>query len=110
MHKIFVVGMLCFLSTLTTLFGIEAETEKQVEKRLQELIEAINQHKVESLPTFWTQDATLINPVTGEMYKGKNEITDYLQKRDQEIQKKQLHFTFTSSKIIFTEPNQAVVE
>lgn len=110
MHRIVIVGTLFFLSTLTTLFGIETEAKKQVENRLQEFIEAINQHKVELLPTFWTQDAILRNPVTNELYKGKSEITDYLQKRDQEIQKRQLHFTFTPNKISFPVPNQAVVE
>lgn len=110
MHKILAIGLLCFLSALTTLSGVEDEKGRQVEKRLREFIEAINQHKVESFPTFWTEDATLMNPVTDEKYKGKNEIAKYLQKRDQEIQKRQLNFTFTPSKIIFPESNQAVVE
>lgn len=111
MHRLLIAGVLCFLSTLTLLFGIESEdTKKQVEKRLQEFIEAVNLHKTESFPIFWTQDAVLINPTTSEIYKGKDEINDYLQKRNQEIQKRELNFTFTPSNIIFPEPNQAIVE
>lgn len=111
MHKIFIAGVLCFLSALTTIFGIESEdAKKQVEKRLQEFTEAINQHKAELLPTFWTQDAILINPATGESYKGKSQITDYLQKRNQEIEKRQLNFTFTPGKVIFIDNNQVAVD
>lgn len=111
MHKFLMIGLVYFLSTLTTLFGIEPEdVKKQVERRLQEIVEAINQHKVESFPKFWTEDATLMNPATGEIYKGKSEIADYLQKRDQEIQQRQLNFSFTTNRIFFPAPNQAIVE
>ena len=111
MHRIFIVGVLCFLSTLSILFGVESDDAKnQVEKRLQDFIEAINQYKAESLPTFWTEDAALMNPATNEIYKGKGEITNFLQKRNQEVQARQLNFTFTPSKVQFPAPNQAVIE
>lgn len=42
MHKILAVGMFCLLSTLTTLFGVEDEKWKQVEKHLTEFTEVIN--------------------------------------------------------------------
>lgn len=111
MRRIFIVGVFCFVSVVTTLYGMESEkTKKQIEKRLQDFIVAINQHQGESLPTFWAQDAILINPAANETYKGKMEINDYLQKRNQEIQKRQLNFAFTPTNITFPEPNQAIVE
>lgn len=111
MRKFTIIGMLCFLSMLTTLYGIESQdAKKQVEKRLQDFIEAINKTNVDAFPSFWTQDVTIMNPGTGEVYKGKSEIIDYLQKRNQEIRDRQLNFTFTPAKIVFPAPDQAVVE
>lgn len=98
-------------STAATLFGIEPEESKiQIEKRMQEFIETINQHHGESLSNFWTEEASLSNPATGETYKGKKEISDYLQQRNQEIQQRNLSFTFKPEKIDFPNPDQAIVQ
>lgn len=109
MHKFFKVSIFCLLSVSAAVFGKE-EPEQFIQKRLQDFTAAINQHKVEALPTFWTQDASLVNPTTSEAYKGKKEITEYLQKRSQEIAQRKLSFAFTPSKITFPSQNQAVVE
>lgn len=107
MHRIVLIGVFCISCAITTLYAAEPE---QIKKRLQEFTEAINQYRGDALPTFWTEDATLINPVTGETYKGKQQIGDYLKKRNQEIQQRQLNFTFTPNKIDFPTSQQAVVE
>lgn len=111
MHKIFIISAFCLLSAWALVFGKESgDAENFIKKRLQDFTEAINQHRVEALPTFWTQDASLVNPTTSEVYKGKKEITAYLQKRSQEIAQRKLSFAFTPSKITFPAQNQAVVE
>ena len=111
MHKIILIGAFCILCAVTTLFAAEPQNASgQIKIRLQEFTDAINQYRGETLPGFWSPDASLINPVTGETYKGKEQIGDYLKKRNQEAQERKLTFTLTPRNIHFLSPKQAVVE
>lgn len=111
MHKIILIGVFCIFCTATTLIAAESDSSNEkIKKRLQEFTDAVNQHRGDILSSFWTQDASLTNPVTGETYKGKEQIDVYLKKRNQEIQERQLNFTFTPTKIAFPAPHQAIVE
>lgn len=107
MHKI-IIGMFCFFGAFTNLVGTE-NAEEQIKKQLQEFTAAINQNKVDVFPIFWTQDASLTNPVTGEIYIGKEQIAEYLKMRNQEIKRRQLNLTFTPKSIVFPTPHQATV-
>lgn len=111
MHKIIQIGVFCMLCAITTLFAAEPQNaSEQIKKRLQEFNDAVTQNRADALAGFWTEDASLINPVTGEAYKGKAQITDYLKKRNQEIQERKLSFALTPININFPSPQQATVQ
>lgn len=111
MFKIFMSSLLCFYCLSISIAADEPnDVKEQVKKRLQEFTENVNQNKVDALPTFWTENARLIKPTTGEMLKGKEEIGKYLQQRAQEIKERNLKFNFRAEKVTFPAPNKAIVE
>lgn len=111
MHKIILFGMFCYFSVFATLFGTDSENAKEeIKNRMKEISETVKQHQWDALQSFWTQDARWTNPVTGETHKGNKDIAGYLQKRTQDIEKRQLHLAITPGDITFPAPNKAIVE
>lgn len=100
-----------FHGLFTTLSALESEGSKQkVIERLQKLEEAFNQGNLDALSSYWTDDAEFTNPVSGEVIKGKNDITQFLQQRSKEIKERNLHFSFKSGNINFPDADTAIVE
>lgn len=111
MHKIFLIAILCYFGVLATLFGIDPENAKEeVKKRLKEISVAVQQHKTDLLMSYWTKDAQWVNPTTGEKLKGNAEIAESLQKRTQEIEKRNFLLTITPENITFPASDKAVVD
>lgn len=111
MHKIFLIGILCYFSAFATVFGIDPKNPKEdVKERLKEISEAVQQHKHDALLSYWTKDAQWINPTTGETLNGNAEIADSLQKRTQAIEERQFHLKITPGNITFPESDKAMVE
>lgn len=111
MHKVSLIGILCYFSVFATLFGIDPENAKEeVKKRLKEISAAVQQHKTDVLMSYWTKDAQWINTATGETLKGSAEIANSLQKRTQEIEKKHFLLTITPGDITFPASDRAVVD
>lgn len=111
MHKICLLGLLCYFGVFSTLFGIDQENAKEeVKKRLKEISAAVQQHKTDVLMSYWTKDAQWINPTTSETLNGNAEIANSLQKRTQEIEERQLLLTITPEEIKFPASNKAVVD
>jgi ketosteroid isomerase-like protein len=111
MYKFIISGILCFYSLFSSLAAQNNENAKaQISQRLQEFTETFKQDKTDLLPSFFTQDAQIIKPTRGEQLKGKDEITQFLQKRAQEIKERNLNFTFKPLEITFPAPNQATVD
>lgn len=106
MFKHLILGMFCF----GALFGAEQGSKGQVVDKLQSLTKAVNQGNTQILPGFWTEDATFMNPHTGEVLRGKKEISPYLLLRVKEINTRKLNFNFTPGKIEFPDKDRAVVE
>lgn len=104
--------VMIFVYSLFMPFTITAaeDAKEQITKRLQELTDSVNQNKLDVLSSFWTQDATIVNPVTKEQVKGKEEIAKYLQKRVAEIKERGLKLNFKPLKISLDKPNEASVE
>lgn len=111
MFKNLMIGILCFQGFFGTLFALENGGDKEkVFQRLQDLSAAFNGDKEDLLSSFWTEDAEYARPLTGEILKGKGAITKFFQARAQEINKRQLKFSFKPEKIDFPDSNTAVVE
>lgn len=112
MHKIF-IAWLFSLGAVTTVFGVDSENAKkevEVKERLKEISAAVQQHNTDVLISYWTKDAQWINPVTGETLKSNTEIADSLQKRTQDIEKKQFHLKVIPENITFPTQDRAIVE
>src|SRR5262245_28302975 len=110
MLKMLFIGIFGLQVFFLTVSAIEAEkADAQVQERLQQFAEAINQGRLETLSSFWTEDAELIRPLTGEAIEGKNDINTFLQKSGQEFKNRHLHLTFTPNSIDFRDSETAVV-
>jgi uncharacterized protein (TIGR02246 family) len=112
MYKILLIGILCYFSVFTTLFGIDPENVKkeEVKNRLKEISAAVQQHDTDLLMSYWTKDAQWVNPDTGKTLRGRQEIAASLQKRTQEIEERQYHLAITPGNITFPASDKAVVE
>src|SRR5215203_4580558 len=82
--------------------------KERVTERLQEFTEIFNKGNLESLPSFLTEDAEFINPVSGETIRGREAIVHYFQDRLQEFQGKKA--VFNEGQVDFPEPNRAIVQ
>lgn len=111
MLKYIIMGILGFQTLLTTLPAANTETPREsAQEMLQSFSEAFNQGKVDKLAAFWTPDAELALPATGEIINGREAIAKYLEKRSQEIKTRNLTFTFKPLKSDFSKPDEAFVE
>ena len=110
MYKFFILGLFTLSSLFATLAAQDENTKSQLAKRLQGFIEAVNKGDAQALSSFWTQDAQFTNPTTGEVLKGKEEIAQYLQQREQEILERHLQFSFKPVNTTFPASDKAVVE
>lgn len=108
MQRFFLIGL---FSMFITLSAAEADDGKtKLVQRLQTISNAVNQGKVDSLSSFYTEDAEFTNPVTGNVIKGKDEVVKFLQPRVKEIKDRHLTFTFKPNSIDLSEPDFAVVQ
>lgn len=109
MLKMLFIVIFTFHGLFTTLLAQSGGSQEKVKERLQKLTEAINQGNLDVLASFWTNDAEFTKPLTGEVLKGKNDITQFLQQRVKEIKERNLQFTFQPVKIEFPDADTAIV-
>lgn len=92
----------CFADVATT------NDQEQVATRLKEFTDDISQGKTDNIGTFWTEDAQVINPLTGQVINGRNDIAQYLQKKAQDLKGKEVQFHITRTDV--KNPNLVTVQ
>ncbi len=103
-----ILGFLCLFGNLSSLE--QNASDKQLSDRLQNIIQAMNQGKLNDFVSYFTEDAEVTNPATGEAVSGREEISQFFRPRMQEIQTRGLKFVFKPSKTEFTGDDQATVQ
>jgi len=111
MSKFLIILILGFQTLFTTLWAADNESSKKnAFELLQKFSEAFNQGKLDQLGSFWSSDAELTLPATGEVLEGRDAITKFLQTRSKEIKERGLTFSFKSIRSNFSDPNKASIE
>lgn len=94
----------------TTTNASTATSEKEIRERLQRFTDTVNKGDVTTLASFWTEDAELYRPATGEVLDGRQAIDEFLQKIAKEIQQRHLKFNFQPFQINFVDQDEAIVD
>lgn len=109
MNNFFIISMICLQCIFTNAFADDTET-KEITARIQEYNQAVSEGNSDALSKFWTDDAELLDPVTGEFIDGKGEILKFLNQRMAELKERNLQYSFKLGKIDFPEKDKSFVE
>ena len=110
MKNFFIISMICLQSILTNAFADDTEATKEITARIQAYNQAVSEGNSDALSKFWTDDAELMDPVTGEVIDGKEEILKFLSQRMAELKERNLQYSFKLDKIDFPEKDKSFVE
>lgn len=80
--------------------------ETEIRNNAKAYAEAYNQHDVDKLAKFWAQDATYINPVTGDIAEGRAAITEAFKEKFSGDDLPKIEITI--DKIEFKEADKAI--
>lgn len=109
MLRILVITIFSLMSCFWTLGSEEIKNDREkVIERLQEFGNDFNKGNVQKLGSYWTEDAEIVNPLTGEVVEGNQEITKYLQQRIQQLAGRKINFEVKN--IDFPEDDSATVQ
>jgi len=111
MYKMLLIGILSLHGLFTALSADAPQEDKdKVNARIQKLTNAVNQGNVDTILSFWTDDAVFVKPTTGETLEGKKVLQPFFQKVEKEIKERGLQFAFTISSIDFPDADTAIVQ
>jgi ketosteroid isomerase-like protein len=110
MKNFFVISMICLQSILAHAFADDTEATKEITALIQAYNQAISEGNGDALSKFWTDDAELMAPITGEVIDGKEEILKFLSQRMAELKERNLQYSFKLDKIDFPEKDKSFVE
>lgn len=97
----------CLGSTYSFAYEENLNEKNRVNERLQQFTSVLNARNGD-LSEFWTQDGKLINPISGEVVDGNQNIAKYLQGKVLELKGNKV--TFEVGNLIFPDDRSAVVE
>ena len=107
MKKLFLTTILCFSTCFAAEQKYDADKE-QIASRLKEFTQDVSQGKTDKLDTFWTSDAQMVTPLTGQVINGSKDISQYFVKKGQDLKGREVQFKLTS--IEMKKPDLATVQ
>ena len=109
----FKVLTLAIVSLMSCFGSISAEEQsnpnkEKIVERLKKFTDDYNNGKDANIGEYWTENAEIFNPVTGEAIVGKENVVQYLQSRMKELNGDKLVFNVTH--IEYPDENSAAIE
>lgn len=110
MKNFLIISMICLQGIFTSAFADDTEATKEITARIQAYNQAVTEGNSDALSKFWTNDAELTTPATGEVFEGKEEVLKFLNQRMAELKARNLQYSFKVDKINFPAKDKSVVE
>lgn len=106
--KIYFLLMVIILASCSDHKDTNQKEENELKSTFEAYIDAFNHKDYNKMASFWAEDATLQNPITGETAEGRSEIEDYFKHKFENNQNEKI--LKTNENITLTNSEEATIK